>query len=1296
MNTSKLNKKSILKSLSNFSIIFLFILIFSFASLSAQNISDYCSSPPFITTSVTPNVLIILDNSEGMMKFAYPDFYNSNYVYYGYFDSTKRYTYTIKAGGYFEENVLGEWSGNFLNWLSMRRIDIARKVLIGGKTIQRSDPTHAKYLVGESSVAPQDTIKGWFNDIVQPYQTLHIGNFYYGVQNGNIYVDVDENPFDKPISIYTIKINVEGKEIKGIIQDISNKVRLGLMYFNKGNRYEDGSGPGTGRDGAYLQNDIGEVVPSIITSIENKTPDTFSPVGEALYEAIRMYQGGTSAYNGGVNYKPKDPIQYRCQKNFVIIISDGNSSKDKNLPGGFWGSDVADPNFNVCSYMNKISLNENIPDLCSTETPVPPYECLILPCDGTFYLEGVSFYAHTNDLRSDFDGIQNLTLYTIKAFGAPDSQLLQLTAKYGGFDDKNGNNLPDLSSEWDKNGDGNPDNFFEAQNGEELESAILSAITDILKRVSAGTAASVLSTSSRGFLSIIQAQFTPTKQFENKEITWTGHLKNFWLDPFQNIREETAADGKLNLKQDYIIQPFFDESKSDLMARYFKDTEGTGKPSFPCTPDLTDYYENAKPLWKAEEILLNTDPGSRKIFTFVDSNKNKKVDTGEIKDFTVSNKSTLRPFFRVPNDTEAEKIIRYIRGEDVDICLNPPECTVFGHRDRTVDSKVWKLGDIIHSTPRIVSNYPINTYHIDYYDYSYKEYFESSEYKNKLNLVLAGGNDGMLHAFNLGKIEAYYDSSNPSIKTKIEGTDSGKEMWAYIPYNLIPHLPWLAYPDYCHIYYVDNRVLVVDASIGGNPSDIKSKNSWRTILIGSMRFGGKEISVTENFGAGNETRVFRSGYFALDITDPVNPSPLWEFTDEDLGFTTSFPAVLRFGEKDKNGTWYVVLGNGPTDFEGNINNNDNHRHPFLYVINLKTGELIKKIDLYTENPHSSEEDDDEVNSYVGDLIAIDPDKDFIVDTIYGGTVYVEDDENEENGPKGTMLRIQTKEDPNPSNWTVSTLIYTEQPITASPEVVFDERMNVWVIFGTGVFLSERDRNLSNVQSLYGIKDTCWNGNVCSDSINIAELFTIDLSDADPNNDYDVIADVEDFTCVCNGFEVPEMKSGNDCQSPSQKVITKVKNSLISGVQGSNWQEQLNAISAYRGWRIKLPKRERVITKPFALGGIVDFLSFTPSDDPCEFGGETKLYTVYYRTGTSYLQPMLLAPSAISAEGAKVKLERAVSLGYGIPPPGEGIAAAISKEGSIQKFIQISTGIIVQSIQNPPYNIKNRAIHWIEK
>lgn len=194
-------------------------------------------------------------------------------------------------------------------------------------------------------------------------------------------------------SIYTIKINVEGKEIKGIIQGISNKVRLGLMYFNKGNRYEDGHGPGTGRDGAYLQNDIGEFVTSTITSIENKTPDTFSPMGEALYEAIRMYQGGTSAYNGGVNYKPKDPVQYRCQKNFVIIISDGNSSKDKNIPGGFWGSDVPDPNFNVCSYMNKISLNENLQDLCSTETPIPlfEFECLILPCDGTFYLAGVSF-----------------------------------------------------------------------------------------------------------------------------------------------------------------------------------------------------------------------------------------------------------------------------------------------------------------------------------------------------------------------------------------------------------------------------------------------------------------------------------------------------------------------------------------------------------------------------------------------------------------------------------------------------------------------------------------------------------------------------------------------------------------------------------------------------------------------------------------------------------------------------------------------------------------------------------------
>ena len=48
-------------------------------------------------------------------------------------------------------------------------------------------------------------------------------------------------------------------------------------------------------------------------------------------------------------------------------------------------------------------------------------------------------------------GLQNITFYTFFAFGnIAGREILMHTAQLGGFEDSNGNNIPDLTSEWDK------------------------------------------------------------------------------------------------------------------------------------------------------------------------------------------------------------------------------------------------------------------------------------------------------------------------------------------------------------------------------------------------------------------------------------------------------------------------------------------------------------------------------------------------------------------------------------------------------------------------------------------------------------------------------------------------------------------------------------------------------------------------------------------------------------------------------------------------------------------------------
>ena len=239
-----------------------------------------------------------------------------------------------------------------------------------------------------------------------------------------------------------------------------------------------------------------------------------------------------------------------------------------------------------------------------------------------------------------------------------------------------------------------------------------------------------------------------------------------------------------------------------------------------------------------------------------------------------------------------------------------------GYRDRqlTVDGtlQVWKLGDIVYSTPSVVGK-PLSNYNVIFNDATYDAYYR--KYKDRDTVVYVGANDGMLHAFWAGKSMA---GDNPSTTSTTEaswyskasgmGTNLGEELWAYIPYNLLPHLKWLADPNYPHVYYVDLKPRYADVKIFTPDTD--HPNGWGTILIGGMRLGGKPIAVTDNFGSGSETRTFRSAYFALDITVPNAPKLLWEYTDTTgkLGLTTSYPTIIKVKNK-----WFAFFGSGPTD-----------------------------------------------------------------------------------------------------------------------------------------------------------------------------------------------------------------------------------------------------------------------------------------------------------------------------------------------------------------------------------------------
>ena len=112
-------------------------------------------------------------------------------------------------------------------------------------------------------------------------------------------------------------------------------------------------------------------------------------------------------------------------------------------------------------------------------------------------------------------------------------------------------------------------------------------------------------------------------------------------------------------------------------------------------------------------------------------------------------------------------------------------------RERT--TSVWKLGDIIDSTPRIVSSIPLNKYDQIYGDTTYKSFIDNTNYKNR-GMVFTGGNDGMLHAFRLGKLELTWTGKTAAEKARLSAigsTTMGDEAWAIHPEEraAVPQVP---------------------------------------------------------------------------------------------------------------------------------------------------------------------------------------------------------------------------------------------------------------------------------------------------------------------------------------------------------------------------------------------------------------------------------------------------------------------------------------------------------------------------
>jgi len=1310
---------------------------------SDAGMTDYCQIPPYVIQNIPPNVLILMDISGSMLNLAYRDGYQTptnsaddrsctssdpcmrynwsgrlaSHTYYGYFDPGKYYEY---SNGVFTatDNVTAtstkaanEWTGDFLNWLTMRRIDVMRKVLTGGRpngTKIDGEPADAavrglymRITKAEALAYTPFTTSG-NKDVLFIFNTGNSGTSRfdaYATQNTdttNNTVSASDKITSQVVN-QSIAVNVTVPlPVGGVLQSVVGaRARVGLMFYKA-------------NDGGKIITNVGKDVSGrssltdTINQINNPMTPTNTPLAEALWSATGYFAqqasitGYTSPSGSGPRYASadygtinnSDPMNFGtggstrwpvCQKNFVLLLTDGEPCSDGEIPTDIRDYPSGRSPFQCVVGSGASADYQSCPATSGTGYSFPASSLVNNLCGGDGVksdngdesgVEGVALFLHTNDLRNspttgtdNIAGFQNLTLYTVFAFGQG-STLLKYAAINGGFENSGPTETPTTtsSSNWDKNGDGQPDTYFEATEGAELERAVRDAFSGILKRASSGTAASVLASGEGSGANLIQAVFYPRRAVGNDIIWWTGSLQNMWyfVDPFfanATIREDTDNNAVLHLANDYIVQFFFDPVSQLTQVRRFL-SDNNGVLGAEVTPPLS--FEGIHSLWEAGRKLWERDLTSkaRKIYT---NNIGGTLDpSSTMTVFSTANASTLDDYLLETGDNVVTTI-NYVHGID-----NTADLTM---RSRTAtfgtDNNVWKLGDVVNSTPRIVASVPLNKYDSVYSDTTYAAFISDNTYKDR-GMVFTGGNDGMLHAFRLGRLELSWTGKAQVEKARITDpfsstllTTLGDEQWAFIPKNALPYLKYLKDPDYCHLYYADLAPYVFDASIGGASTAPRTASSWRTVLIGGMRTGG---ACTNSCAPGSncvqtpDTDMGFSSYFALDVTDPVNPSLLWEFTNPGLGFTTTGPAIIRvngentttgFRDRSLNGEWYVVLGSGPTGPIDNTNNQflgRSNQNLKFFVLNLATGGLVQEID--TTIP----------NAFAGSMInsVADFNLDYQDDAIYVG--YVKKPSTGTTWTDGGVGRILTANTtPGGDNWKWSTVIDGTLanpigPVTSSVARLQNNNFGTnWLFFGTGRYYFENPATGTDTtpeiddptgqRRLFGVKDPCFVGNT-----------------------------INPTTCV----------SSSSVAFGSLTNVTSIGSVPVEGVANlpgfPGWFINMEGSGdySYDNTTPRLYRSERVITDPLATtSGVVFFTSYKPYGDECALGGKSFLWALRYNTGGAPSAAVMKGKALVQVSTASVEqidLSKAFKAEFGggmdgrrtaaiegVPPTAQGLS-----------------------------------------
>lgn len=479
-------------------------------------------SPLFVNATAKPNIMVLTDTS-GSMRHVVPE--DSKGIDPDKYDSTT--TYIAACGAATVPDAVGEAGTDSLY---IR--------IIGGRpkiAYSRTSGTH--YFLGTAAGERCfNSTKSYNASLYADGGTSAAGSAtaLYSGNYLNWYFDFDNTTTNwnasqrlKPGTDY--RMNIARSTLSTIVDGLDDKVRLGLATF-------------TSQDGANINSPITTLTVANKASIQTKisafSHGGFTPMAEALHQVGRYFVGepvtgatadpgnlpvgSTSESNGytsgtganqltlhpGTGSESKQnradvfnvlasggnlesPVQYWCQSNFVIFMSDGISRRDTNISALLQDYDDDCPAAG-----------------CDTRDRKTGGGYLYTDSDGgSDYLDDVAQALYEIDLRpdiDDYDGnevVNNITTYTI-AFADADAlnnKLLDDAASQGGGE------------------------YFTSADAGELARDFSAATSSILATTSSASAVTFNTSTLDTDTTIYQAQFSTAR--------WSGEIYSFPISP---------------------------------------------------------------------------------------------------------------------------------------------------------------------------------------------------------------------------------------------------------------------------------------------------------------------------------------------------------------------------------------------------------------------------------------------------------------------------------------------------------------------------------------------------------------------------------------------------------------------------------------------------------------------------------------------------------------------------------------------------------------------------------------------